>query len=179
MAAPHPGISFPLSSSISYARLSPSFTLFSSTISFQQDPQSFKQAAKDPDWCKAMENEIAALELNNTWTDISYPIQVLSQYLDCPSTSHLTATHKVLHYLNHALGQDIFLFATSSIQLIGYVDSDWASCPDSRRSVTGFCVFLGQSLISWRSKKQIVVSRSSAEVEYRAMVSVSTELTWL
>ncbi|XP_057956970.1 uncharacterized mitochondrial protein AtMg00820-like [Malania oleifera] len=73
MVAPHPSISFHLSSLISYALLSPSFTLFSSTISSQQGPQSFNQVAKDPDWCKARETEIAALEPNNTWVLTDLP----------------------------------------------------------------------------------------------------------
>ncbi|XP_031259823.1 uncharacterized protein LOC116117986 [Pistacia vera] len=119
------------------------------------------------------------LYLTLTRPDISYPIQVLSQYMDCPTITHLAAAHKVLRYLKNALGQGILLSAASSLQLIGYSDSDWASCPNTRKSLTGFCVFLGHSLISWRSKKQTVVSRSSTEAKYRAMASISTELTWL
>ncbi|KAJ0018729.1 hypothetical protein Pint_10874 [Pistacia integerrima] len=91
------------------------------------------------------------LYLTLTRPNIRYPIQVLSQYMDCPTTTHLTTAHKVLRYLKNAPGQGILLSAASSLQLIGYSDSDWASCP--RRSLTGFCVFLAHSLISWRSKK--------------------------
>lgn len=71
------------------------------------------------------------------------------------------------------------LRADSDLSLQGWCDSDWAACPVTRRSLSGWLVFLGQSPISWKTKKQHTVSRSSAEAEYRAMAAVTCELKWL
>ncbi|KAD4384247.1 hypothetical protein E3N88_24415 [Mikania micrantha] len=64
-------------------------------------------------------------------------------------------------------------------RIFGFSDADWAGCPFSRRSTTGYCVFVGGNLVSWKSKKQHTVSRSSAESEYRAMADVTSEMTWV
>ena len=63
--------------------------------------------------------------------------------------------------------------------LHAYSDADWAGCPDTRRSTSGFCVFLGPNLISWSAKKQPTVSRSSAESEYRSLAQVCAETVWI
>ncbi|XP_061336725.1 uncharacterized mitochondrial protein AtMg00810-like [Gastrolobium bilobum] len=84
--------------------------------------------------------------LTITRPDLSYPVNHLSQFMASPRLPHLQAAYRLL---------------------------DWATCPDSRRSVTGYCIFIGDSLVSWKSKKQPTVSRSSTEAEYRSMANVS------
>ena len=85
----------------------------------------------------------------------------------------------VVRYLKGSPGQGILLRSDAPLSLQGWCDSDWASCPTTRRSLTGLIVFLGGSPISWKTKKQHTVSRSSDEAEYRSMASLTCELKWL
>jgi len=117
--------------------------------------------------------------LTITRPDISFAVQVLSQFMHEPTETHMAAAKHVLRYLNATPAQGILLSSCSSLSLSGYCDSDWGSCCDSRKSTTGFCVLLGASPISWKVKKQSVVARSSAEAEYRAMASTCCEIVWL
>ncbi|EOY10111.1 Uncharacterized protein TCM_025489 [Theobroma cacao] len=106
-------------------------------------------------------------------------VEATDKFMDKPTTGHLQATYRVLKYLKKAPGQGILLSSTSDIHLTVYINSDWAGCRDTGRPVTSFTVFLGHSLISWKSKKQGVVARCSAKAEYRAMVIACSEVVWL
>ncbi|CAA7043502.1 unnamed protein product [Microthlaspi erraticum] len=117
--------------------------------------------------------------LTITRPDITYAVTRLCQFASAPKQSHLKSAYKVLHYLKGTIGLDLFYSAESTLVLTGFTDADWMSCLDSRRSTSGYCMFLGNSLISWKSKKQQVVSNSSAESEYRAIEFASREVVWL
>ncbi|WMV28413.1 hypothetical protein MTR67_021798 [Solanum verrucosum] len=69
--------------------------------------------------------------------------------------------------------------STADNHLTAYCDADWASCPNNRKSITGYMVVYGNSLISWKAKKQETISRSSAEAEYRSLASTVAEVVWL
>ncbi|KAL2232732.1 UNVERIFIED_CONTAM: Retrovirus-related Pol polyprotein from transposon RE2 [Sesamum indicum] len=119
------------------------------------------------------------LYLSFTRPDISHSVQQLSQYLNHPCDIHWNAALHVVKYLKGCPSLGLFLPAINSLDVQGYCVVDWASCSDSRRSLTGFCIFLGPALVSWKTKKQSTVSRSSAEAEYRSLAATVCELRWI
>ncbi|KAJ9539533.1 hypothetical protein OSB04_032266 [Centaurea solstitialis] len=111
--------------------------------------------------------------------DIAFPVSVVSQFMSSPRTAHWDAVCHILKYLKGAPGYGIKYQNHCHHNIEGFTDADYDGDPTSRRSTTGYCVFVGGNLVSWRSKKQNLVSRSSAESEYRAMAQTTCELIWL
>ncbi|KAL2248611.1 UNVERIFIED_CONTAM: Retrovirus-related Pol polyprotein from transposon RE1 [Sesamum indicum] len=111
--------------------------------------------------------------------DICYATQQLSQFMQRPCKGHWDAALNIVRYLKGTMHTGLFFAADSNFDLVSFCDADWAACKDSRRSLTGYCIFLGDSLISWKTKKQTTVARSSAEAEYRSMGSTTCELIWI
>lgn len=131
----------------------------------------------DPDTYRRLVGQL--LYLNLTRPDISYAAQQLSQYVARPTTLHWDAAVHVLKYLKGSPSTGIFISSHSNLQLTGYSDADWGACRDTRRSLSGYCIFLGSTLVSWKCKKQHTVSASSAEAEYRSLSTTTKELMWL
>nr|GEU74783.1 ribonuclease H-like domain-containing protein [Tanacetum cinerariifolium] len=117
--------------------------------------------------------------LTHTKPDVSYVVHCLSQFILKPIRSHLKIALKVLRYLKGSLGKGIHIVKCPSVSFETFVDADWAKCLITRKSVTGFYLLLNGSLVSWKSKKQNTLSKSSAEAEYMAMASATSETVWV
>ncbi|XP_038999120.1 uncharacterized mitochondrial protein AtMg00810-like [Hibiscus syriacus] len=110
--------------------------------------------------------------LTHTRPDITFMVHHLSQFMQQPKRSYLEAALRVVKYIKKNPGQGILFSSAGQCQLSAFCDTDWATCLMTRRSVIGFCVKLRNSLISWKSKKQNTIARSSAEAEYKGMAIV-------
>jgi hypothetical protein len=117
------------------------------------------------------------------WTftrpNIAYAIQQVCLHMHDPRESHLTAMKRILRYLRGTPDYRLLLHRSRSTDLVVYTDADWAGCPDTRRSTSGYAVFLGDNLMSCSAKRQTVVSRFSVEAEYRVVANGVAEATWL
>ena len=96
-----------------------------------------------------------------------------------PREPHLAALKRILRYIRGTLHLGLLLRPSTQSDLLVYSDDDWAGCPDTQKSTSGYAVFLGDNLVSWSSKRQNAVSRSSAEAEYRAIANAVAEVSWL
>ncbi|XP_070053380.1 secreted RxLR effector protein 161-like [Nicotiana tomentosiformis] len=100
-----------------------------------------------------------------TRPDISFPVSVVSQFMDFPCDSHWDAVVRILRYIKSAPDKGLLFEDRGHEHIVGYKDADWAGSPSNRRSISGYCVLIGGNFVSWKSKKQNVVARSSATCE--------------
>ncbi|GKA10331.1 ribonuclease H-like domain-containing protein [Tanacetum coccineum] len=114
-----------------------------------------------------------------TRPDLSYAIQQVCLYMHDPRDPHFTALKRILCYVRGTLDYGLQLHVSSTTQLSAYTDADWAGCSVTRRSTSGYYVFLGDNLLSWSAKRQVTLSRSSAEAEYRGVPNVVDKTAWI
>ena len=96
-----------------------------------------------------------------------------------PRVEHMAAFHRILRYIKGTLDHGLQLYQSPISSLLSYTDADWSGCPDTHRSTSGYCVFLGDNLISWSAKRQPTVSKSSAKAEYRGVANVVSKTCWI
>ncbi|XP_076934027.1 uncharacterized protein LOC143600139 [Bidens hawaiensis] len=117
--------------------------------------------------------------LTFTRPDITYAVQQVCLFMHAPRDSHFGFMKRIIRYLSSSIDHGLRIVPSSSATLTAYSDADWGGCLDSRRSTSGYCVFLGDNLLSWSSKRQATISRSSVEAEYRGVANAVAETTWL
>ena len=117
--------------------------------------------------------------LTVTRPDISYAVSILSQFMQAPRTIHLEGVYRLLAYLKRAPGKGLLYRRQGHLHIEAYSDSGFAGDKEDRKSHGGYATYVGGNLVTWRSQKQSIVSRSSAEAEYRAMADTTAEMLWL
>lgn len=117
--------------------------------------------------------------LSHTRPDIGFSVSVVSQFMNDPTEEHMEAVNRILRYLKMTPGKGLYFRKNTRKDIEVFVDVDWARSITDRRSTSGYCTYVWGNLVTWRSKKQPVVSRSSAEAEFRAMALGICEGIWL
>ncbi|KAJ9546350.1 hypothetical protein OSB04_018893 [Centaurea solstitialis] len=132
---------------------------------------------RDPSLYRSLAGALQYLTF--TRPDIAFAVQQICLYMHDPREPHLQALKRILRYLRGTVTHGLQIHVSPSMHLTAYSDADWGGCPASRRSTSGYCVYLGDNIISWSSKRQGVVSRSSAEAEYRGVANTIAETSWI
>nr|GEZ75854.1 ribonuclease H-like domain-containing protein [Tanacetum cinerariifolium] len=142
----------------------------SSPIDIESKIGSDATPISDPTLLRSLAGDLQYLTF--TRSDLSYAGQQVSLYMHDPHDTHFTALKRIFCYVHGTIDYGLQLYVSSTAQLTSYTDVNWAGCPVTRRSTSRYCVFLGENLLSWFAKRQVTLSCSSDEAEYRGVANV-------
>ncbi|GKE75717.1 putative RNA-directed DNA polymerase [Tanacetum coccineum] len=117
--------------------------------------------------------------LSHTRPDIAYAVGVVSRFMHQPQVAHMNAVLRIVRYLKGTAGHGVLFRSNGHLNIQMYTDADWAGDKGTRRSTSGYFSLVGGNLVTWRSKKQKVVSLSSAEAEFRGIAKGLAEALWI
>jgi hypothetical protein len=119
------------------------------------------------------------LYLTHSRPDICFIVNHLRQFMQRPIDNHYKGAMNILRFIKKEQGKGLFFSTDPDLSLRGFTNAHWGGCVDSRKSTTSYCFFVGTSLVSWKSKKHKTPSKSSSEVENRALAHGTCEIKWL
>uniref|UniRef100_A0A803LUX6 RNase H type-1 domain-containing protein n=1 Tax=Chenopodium quinoa TaxID=63459 RepID=A0A803LUX6_CHEQI len=119
------------------------------------------------------------LYLSHTRPDLAYAAGVVSRFMHKPQEQHLEVVYKILRYLKGSPRKGVIFRNHGHLNLHAFTDADWGGDRDSRKSTSGYFTLVGGNLVTWKNKRQKVVSMSSAEAEFRGIAKGVTEVLWL
>ena len=114
-----------------------------------------------------------------TRLDVAFLVNRLSQFMHTPTDAHWEAAKRILRYLVGTQTRGIYFHASNELRLHGFSDADWAGDSHDYLSTGAFIIYLGQNPVSWFSRKQSGIARSSTEAEYRTVANASAEIRWI
>lgn len=117
--------------------------------------------------------------LTHTRPDLAFSVNKLNQYMISPTPEHWRGIKRIFRYLQGTINHYLHIKSSTDMGIHRFSDVDWATSVDDMKSMDGQCVFLGETLVSWSSRKQNMVSRLSTESEYRALVDLAAEIAWI
>ena len=107
--------------------------------------------------------------LSHTCPDIAFSVNMASQFMHTPGPKHFEVVYRILRYLKGTPGRGLLFKSRGRLQIEACTDAGWVGSIVDRRSTFGYCSFVGGNLVTWRSKKQNVVARSSAKAKFRVV----------
>ena len=123
--------------------------------------------------------KIKILYLSHTRPDIAYVVSVVSQFMHSPSEEHMEVVYQIIRYLKCVLGKGLLFSENDVSNIEGYIDSNWAGDQATRKSTSCYFMFIEGNLVTWRSKKQKDVAKSSTKAEFRGMAQGLCKMLWI